>query len=179
MARVPYVEEADLAEADRELLKRPIHVAKALANSPGLARGMRSLSGYLRSKSRLDPRLREIAIIAVGWAARSPYEWSHHVKIGLDAGVTEADVRAVMGQEAPADELTAAVIAAARETYAGPGVGDGAFARLEAAFEREPLVDLIFNMAFYCGVVRLLGSLKIDVEPEYQPYLDRFPLPPA
>jgi hypothetical protein len=28
-------------------------------------------------------------------------------------------------------------------------------------------------------VVRLLGSLQIDVEPEYQPYLDEFPLPPA
>ena len=177
MARVPYVEEADLAEADRVLLERPINVARALANSPGLARGMRCLSGHLRSRSRLDPRLREIAIIAVGWAARSPYEWSHHVKIGLDAGVTEADVRAVMGEEAPADELTATVIAAARETYAGPGVGDATFARLEAAFEREPLVDLIFNMAFYCGVVRLLGSLTIDVEPEFQPYLDRFPLP--
>ena len=27
------------------------------------------------------------------------------------------------------------------------------------------------------AVVRLLGTLQIDVEPEYQPYLDRYPLP--
>jgi hypothetical protein len=26
-------------------------------------------------------------------------------------------------------------------------------------------------------VVRTLASLAIDVEPEYQPYLDRFPFP--
>jgi hypothetical protein len=27
--------------------------------------------------------------------------------------------------------------------------------------------------------VRLLASLQIDVEPEYQPYLEEFPLPAA
>jgi hypothetical protein len=26
-------------------------------------------------------------------------------------------------------------------------------------------------------VVRVLATLQIDVEPDYQPYLDRFPLP--
>ena len=29
----------------------------------------------------------------------------------------------------------------------------------------------------HSAVVRFLGSMQVDVEPEYQPYLDRFPLP--
>ena len=29
----------------------------------------------------------------------------------------------------------------------------------------------------YTGVVRVLASLEIDVEPEYAPYLTRFPFP--
>ena len=42
---------------------------------------------------------------------------------------------------------------------------------------REQVIDLSLTIAFYCGVVRLLATLQIDVEPEYQPYLDEFPLP--
>ena len=41
----------------------------------------------------------------------------------------------------------------------------------------EQMVDLTVTASFYCAVVRTLATLAIDVEPEYQPYLDRFPLP--
>ena len=37
-------------------------------------------------------------------------------------------------------------------------------------------VDLVLVVAFYCGVVRLLETLEVDVEPDYQPWLDIFPL---
>jgi hypothetical protein len=41
----------------------------------------------------------------------------------------------------------------------------------------ECLTDLVVIVSFYCGVVRALDSLGVDVEPDYQPYLDAFPLP--
>ena len=51
------------------------------------------------------------------------------------------------------------------------------FAELQGHLTNEQMVDLTVTAAFYCAVVRTLASLAIDVEPEYQPYLDRFPLP--
>jgi alkylhydroperoxidase family enzyme len=39
------------------------------------------------------------------------------------------------------------------------------------------IVDLTMVIAFYNGVVRLLGALEIDVEPEYAPELEKHPLP--
>jgi hypothetical protein len=39
------------------------------------------------------------------------------------------------------------------------------------------VVDLTLTIAFYCAVVRVLGTLKIDVEPDYMPYLEQWPLP--
>jgi alkylhydroperoxidase family enzyme len=48
---------------------------------------------------------------------------------------------------------------------------------LRAQFDNERLVDLVLVISFYCAVVRVLASLDIRVEPDYQPYLDRFPLP--
>ena len=52
------------------------------------------------------------------------------------------------------------------------------FAALSKHLPNEHLVDLIMTVAFYNGVVRVLGSLQIDVEPDYQSYLARYPLPP-
>ena len=47
---------------------------------------------------RLVARLRELAILQVGWLARSAYEWSHHVKIGYDFGVTDADIARIIAR---------------------------------------------------------------------------------
>ena len=109
MARVPDMTVETLKEADRDLLKRNIALHRALTNSPNAARAFSGLGQFIRFKSVLDPRLRELAILQVGWLARSAYEWSHHVKIGFDFGVTEADIHALIaeteGRESPLEPM--------------------------------------------------------------------------
>ena len=124
MARVPYLNQSDLPPEHQELLARPIALNRAMANSPNASRAMSVLAMYIRHKSKLDARLRELAILQVGYLAKQPYEWSHHVKLG-----------------------------------------------------REQVIDLTLAIAFYNSVVRILGTLQIDVEPEYQRYLEEHPLP--
>ncbi len=180
MARVPYLEPADLADDDKYLLKRPIWLAKALVNSPKAARAFFGLGGYIRHGSKLDPRLRELAILQVGWLAKSPYEWSHHVKLGHDFGVSYEDVQALIddtdGKPTTLDAITRLVLQAAREITTGGEMAADTFAALQAEWGNELAIDLTLTIAFYNAVVRVLGTLKIDVEPEYQPYLDKFPL---
>ncbi len=181
MARIPYLSLEDLAPENKELLKRPITLHRALVNSPGAARAFGGLGQYIRHGSKLDSRLREMAILQVGYLARAPYEWSHHIKIGMEFGVTEADIKALIaetegkGSALPAKDKL--VLQAAREAAEGPGVAEATFEALKAHFSTEHLVDLVVTICFYCAVVRTLSSLAIDVEPEYQPYLDKFPLP--
>jgi alkylhydroperoxidase family enzyme len=186
MARVPYLSAEDLDEADRDLLKRPITLYRALVNSPGMARAFSGLGQYIRHRSTLDPRLRELAIIQVGYLTRSDYEFSHHCKLGIDQfGVTPEDIRAIgretdgagNGGDGGFPELETAVLRAAREMVTKLAVADATFATLERHLDRERLVDLIVTIGFYCGVVRILASLKIDVEEAYAPYLQRFPFP--
>lgn len=176
MARVPYLSPEDLPEADRDLLKRPITLHRALAHSPGMARAFGGLGQYIRYGSRLDPRLRELAIIQVGYLTRSDYEFSHHAKLGIDQfGVTPADIRAIARETDHGDggftELETAALRAAREMVTDLAVSDATFAALARHLDRERLVDLIVTIGFYCGVVRVLASLEIDVEAEYAPYL--------
>jgi alkylhydroperoxidase family enzyme len=182
MARVPYLDTSDLAPEDQELLKRNIALHRALANSPKGLRAFGALGQFIRHTSRLDPRLRELAILQVGWLARAPYEWSHHVKIGRDFGVSDDDIRALIaetaGKPSKLEPLAKLVLKAAREMTSDLAVSKETFAALAKDLDNERLVDLVITIAFYNAVVRLLGSLEIDVEPEYQPYLEEFPLPP-
>ena len=48
---------------------------------------------------------------------------------------------------------------------------------LQAALGNEQVVDLTLTIGFYNAVVRVLATLQIDVEDEYLPYLQQFPLP--
>jgi hypothetical protein len=53
----------------------------------------------------------------------------------------------------------------------------GTFAALYDRLGAETMVDLTVTTSFYCAVVRTLETLAIDVEPEYQAFLDVHPLP--
>ena len=181
MARVPYLSTSDLKPEDQELLAREINLNRALVHSPNGTRAFSRLGGFIRNGSKLDGRLRELAILQVGYLTRSRYEYSHHIKIGRDFGVSDNDIQALIdesaGRPTHLDALSSAVLRAAREMTTDLAITDATFAELEASLDHECLTDLVITIAFYCGVVRLLASLEIDVEEEYLHYLDEFPLP--
>lgn len=181
MARLPYIEKSDLPPEHQDLMKREIALYKQLVHSPGALRAFQGLGYYIRWKSPVDARLRELAILQVGYLARSPYEWSHHIKIGYDFGVTDDDIKALIddteGRPAKLDPLSALVLKGAREITSDGEMSRATFASLQGYMSNEHLVDLIVTTAFYNAVVRVLGSLEIDVEPDYLKYLDKYPLP--
>src|ERR1700751_827053 len=96
MARLPYLEPDDVAPEYRDMLKRNTNLHKLLVNSPDMARAFSGMGSYIRFKSKLNPRLRELAILQVGWLEKSEYEFTHHVKIGKEFGVTDEDISAMM-----------------------------------------------------------------------------------
>lgn len=181
MARVPYLDVSELSPENQDLLKRPIWLNRALAHSPDALRSMNELAGFIRHKSTLDGRLRELAILQIGWIAKSPYEWSHHIAIGKEFGVSDDDIRAI-GEETKGwptrlDETTKLVLRGAREMNDKLAMSDATYKALEAKIGRAHMIDLVMTISFYCAVVRILATLQIDVEPEYQKYLDEHPLP--
>jgi alkylhydroperoxidase family enzyme len=171
MARVPYVD-----------LKDAINIRRALANSPAAAQKNTALAMYIRHDSKLDARLREMAILQVGYSARCAYEYAHHIELGREFGVSDDDIRAIAdetaGRPTKLEPLAKAVLRAAREMTDGIGVSDATFAALKPQLNNEHLVDLVLAIAFYNATVRILESLKVDLEPDYQHYLQDFPLPP-
>lgn len=178
MARVPYLEQSDLPPEQQDILARPIALHKALANNPDAARAMNGLAMYIRHKSKLDPRLRELAILQVGYLARSPYEWSHHVKIGRDFGVTDADIRAVTQDEDSAMEPRNRLVRRAALGIARDGdLDDAMVAALREVLDHAEMTELLLVSSIYVGLARFLHVARVDVEEDYMPELREFPLP--
>jgi|SRR5208282_3624744 alkylhydroperoxidase family enzyme len=181
MARVPYLDRSDLAPDQQDLLEHPINLFRALVHSPKGARAWSTVGRYIRFGSKLDPRLREMAILQVGYVTRSAYEYCHHVQIGHDFGVSDDDIRAIAaetaGRATNLDSLAKTVLKAAREMTTALAVSDETFAALREKLDTERLTDLVLSIAFYNAVVRILATMQIDIEDEYQPYLEQFPLP--
>ncbi len=181
MARLKYLSDAQMRPEDHDMLARDINIVRLLAHSPAMARHLLETALYIRNDSPLDARLREMAIIQVGYAMGSVYEYSHHIELAQNSGVSDDDIRAIAeesaGRTTGLAALDRAVLEAARQIARDGDLDDVTFAVLRAAFDDLSLVDLLATIAVYTGTVRLMAALKIDLEDRYFPLLDKFPLP--
>src|ERR1700692_3927609 len=181
MARVPYFDRADLPPEHQDLLNRPINLFRALVNSPGAARGWSGIGHYIPPGPHVQPPLAECALLQVGYVARSPYEYSHHIKIGHDFGVSDDDIRAIaaetQGRTTDLEPLAKTVLKAAREMATELAISDATFAHLREKLATEHVTDLVLTIAFYCAVVRVLATMRIDNEPTYKEVLTQYPIP--
>jgi alkylhydroperoxidase family enzyme len=181
MARLPYLEPDQVAPEYRDMLKRNTNLHKLLVNSPDMAKAFNGVGNFIRFKSKLNPRLRELAILQVGWLEKSEYEFTHHVKIGKEFGVTDDDIAALMieteGIQSKLEPLARAILKGAREMTRQLEMSMETFAEIKRHLSNEEMVDLVLTIAFYCAVVRVLATMKIDNEPYYKEVLQQYPIP--
>jgi alkylhydroperoxidase family enzyme len=179
MARVTYLDETDLDEADRPLLARPINLFRGLAHSPDGLAHFHAIGEWIRYQSGVDARLRELAILQVGYLARSRYEYTHHIEIGRRFGLSDDDIRLVRADAVLPGGPVGTVLRAARELTTEQDVTDATWQAMVDAVGVRQSVELVLVIAHYNAVIRVLAALAIDVEPDYQRYLDEFPFEQA
>lgn len=181
MGRLAYTDPATLDDTSAAIIaKSPINLFRALATNPGLLKQWYDFGEWIRWDGQLDPRLRELAILMVGALALSPYEFSHHVKIGRQFGVTDEDLAAVVacargGQPASLGQTETLVLAAARELTEDLTLSEQRWSELGRGLDQPAVLELIAVIGFYNMVVRVLAAIELDVEPEYEPYLAYLP----
>ena len=177
MARLPYVTRAQLPESERSLFEeiearfgRVNNIFRMLAHHPLLLRRLLQMSDGLRHATRLDPRLRELAILTVGRLTECEYELVHHGALASRLGVRSEQIARLADWESdPAfNEQERAVIHYAAEATTPVAVSDATFDALRDFLDQEQMLALVLNVAFYNMVVRVLVPLEIDIEPDAQ-----------
>ncbi|MGK8436799.1 carboxymuconolactone decarboxylase family protein [Ectopseudomonas hydrolytica] len=108
----------------------------------------------------------ELAILRVAWNCRSQYEWYQHVAIGLDAGLTAADVaRVTEGPDSTGwSEHQATVIRAADEVHETRIISDATWQKLSRRYDDKLLIELCMVIGHYEMLASLLNSLGIQPE---------------
>ena len=140
------------------------NVVLTLANHPELAAHFLAFSTYLRKRSTLPARLRELVILRVAWRYQCDYEWAHHVNLAGHLGVTPGECEAVRdGPEAGDWTALERQILHAADQLCEQGRIDGpTWDALAAHFDKHLLLDLIFTVGGYATLAWALNSIGVE-----------------
>jgi alkylhydroperoxidase family enzyme len=171
-ARIPLlpVDEAKAAadEAGVPDYMAELSIFQMLLNHPRLARTFNDFLATMLWHGALDPRLRELVIMRIGWLTACDYEWTQHWRVASGLGVSADDLLGVRDWQGhngfgPAER---AVLAATDDV-----VRDGAVsAESWAACERElqcdktALIELVIAIGGWRMVASILHSLEVPLE---------------
>ena len=169
----PRLEPVSLESADaptRELFAllapqaRTMNVFRSFAHHPDLMRSWLGFGTYLLRSSTLEPRLRELVVLRVGWLCRCPYEWGQHVNLGRRSGVHDTDLeRLTRGPNADGWSVAeAAALRATDELIERHTLDDATWVELTAHFSTRQLLDLIFLVGQYQLVAGALNALRVE-----------------
>jgi len=174
--RLKPLPQSDWDDETRELmesLRRDGHIYNifsTLAGHPQLLKRWLVFAGHVLNKSTLSAREREIAILRMGWLCRARYEWGHHVAIGKQAGLGDADMRRIAeGPDAAGlDPFEATLIRAVDELHANTFIGDATWKALAKRYSTEQLLDFLFTAGQYKMVSMVLNSIGIQLEEGFE-----------
>ncbi|MGH9231224.1 MAG: carboxymuconolactone decarboxylase family protein [Acidimicrobiales bacterium] len=170
--RIPLLDPGDAraaaAAAGVVEIAADLSVFRVWLHHPRLARWLSDLLMGLLWEGRLDPRLRELVIMRLGWATNSDYEWTQHWRIAGGLGVPEADLLGVRDWRShdgfgPAER---AVLAATDETLADGAISAATWqaCRRHVSDDAQVLLELVGAIGVWRMVAGILRSLEVPLE---------------
>ena len=132
-----------------------------------------ALNQYLRFKSGIPPRLREIAILTTAREMDSQFEWVAHEPEALQEGVPAAAIDAIKHRRSTADlaDADAAVIELGRQIWRSHKVTPELFAKAKSLFGPGMLIDLVLLMGNYASTAALLATVDMQLHKGKEPLL--------
>jgi alkylhydroperoxidase family enzyme len=174
--RVPPIDPADMTPAIRTMLDpsgngRPVAaVYRTFAQHPALYVPRQILSEYIRLKSTLSPRVREMLILRIGYLCQSAYEWAAHARAGRAAGLSADEIKRIAaGPDAGWSATDAAILRAVDEIYADDVVSAPTWTALGAQFDQKQMLDVLITAGGYRMVSMALNTFGVPLEPDSEP----------
>jgi alkylhydroperoxidase family enzyme len=175
MARISYIEEKDHPELAAEIGRirggrgALINIYKLLLHSPTVCMNWFEHIGAIRWKTKLTPRLREIAIVRIAQAAKYAYALNQHVpRIAVSDGVSLEECEALKDwwPSKYFNEAERAALAYVDAMIAGPEVPDEVFDPLRKHYDEREIVELTVLVGTYLMHNRVFSALRVDLEPK-------------
>lgn len=145
---------------------KPLNIFGTLGHHPKLLKRFNLMGGFLLNKGLLPARERELVILRVGANARAEYEFGQHTVIGLDCGLTQTEIDAIVrppDQHEWSDD-DRSLIALADDLHADDCVTDATWAALTIRWDDAQLVELLIVAGFYRLVSGFLNSTGVQLD---------------
>lgn len=145
----------------------PLNIFGTLGTHPKLLKRFNLLGGFILNKGLVPAREREVVILRVGANARAEYEFGQHTVIGLQCGLTDDEIAALMRDPAdhPWSGQDRALIALADDLHADDCVSDATWSELARTWNDAQLVELLVVAGFYRLVSGFLNSTGVRLDP--------------
>ena len=150
-----------------------IAVFQILLKNPGVAAALSGSLTALLWKGRLDPRLRELVIMRIGWSTGSMYEWTQHWRVATGIGMDEADILSVRDWRNHDDYGPAerAVLAATDESLSTGVISDDVWASCQEHVGGDDiLIELVVAIGNWTLFSSMLRTLRVPLDEGLEPW---------
>jgi len=171
VALIPYADEDPAGERVQSVLDRlpepRINLFRMLANAPSLIGPTLRLGEAVLTRTELDPRLRELAILHTARVTGTDYEWVQHREIARAVGLEPEKIHALERgdfSDGPFEERERLALVIVdrllRDGTPGPDlVLDG-----QAELGRAQLIELLILTGYYAMLGGVMRTVGLDVD---------------
>lgn len=151
---------------------RTINSLSVLARHPELASAVLSMSLYLRFRSTLNDRTKELLILRIAWLRGAEYELTRHANKARREGWSDEEIaRIALGSTAPGwDPEEALLLRAVEEISRDTCIGDATWSELAARYSDKELMDIVFTVGAYEMHAVAFNSIGLQPESDLPPF---------
>jgi alkylhydroperoxidase family enzyme len=150
----------------------PVNLMRTLMHHPPVGKIVGDVIEALVFSSVLDARLREIAILRVGWRIGAAYEWGHHYTIAKRIGLSDEEIAAVQTADgAVLSETEQCVVRVVDEALDHVWVAPETLAEAQRLLgDDRALLELVMIPGCYRTIGTVLLSFDIPLEDGVVPW---------
>lgn len=169
--RIPYPEMENLSPDVRALVESfPMNVARMMANAPASMKGFLELAKSILFFSEFDPRKREIAVLRVAHVTKAVYEWTHHVTLAKNYGVTDREIEIIRAEDpvVSLDDEGNLLCRVADEISRNVRLSDDGLSQILERYGTRGATELILCVSYFNFLSRFLESTRVELENSHQ-----------
>ena len=154
----------DCKAGPRGSVPPPVHM---WLKSPGLADHAHRLGAHVRFGTPFTPKQTEIAILVTARYWTAQFEWTAHVRLGLQAGLSQEQIDAIAERKMPKfdDPDDRLVYEFAHSYYQNHRVGEEIYERAYKRWGGKGVVDLAGLIGYYSFVSVTLNDFEVPTPP--------------
>jgi 4-carboxymuconolactone decarboxylase len=170
MSRIPLADIEQQPTPIREFMARrgALNAFRVLANAPGVFAGWTQMVDELFDSPTFTLRTREVVVLRVARLQNSRYELSQHIDIARDAGLSEAQISAIIETEdfdtAGFTDTERVLLELVTELCTTHRLSDESFAAGHTMLGDEAFTELLMLVSCYFGLALVLNAVDVDLD---------------